>query len=293
MQTTQAEYRVSDSTDGYYTVPLTSRMSIRIYKDTRPNNLETSAIQKGLVLMLDGKELIEEGVGFGVPIVKYADKTFFSTQAQTSLHKSGADYVITKVFTLDTVSIKKVGQATYIDDAIYSTLRKAFATLYLKHKSLTALFNKLMELRQLANVKTEFLTVKPRGQVAVTFLCKPNLIQVKADFSKIALNKCTSVLVLNEQGASTFQNYCDTNGLKLSGNKIGPWDDVTADWAMLHSPSGRLMFSLQSGGDATLFRGWEFTWKRFSWAGLSYSMPPHNGVFEYSIRIGVLPRITC
>lgn len=267
------------------TVNLTDRLSVRLYKDCRPNCLETGALQKGLVLMLDGRELIEEGVGFGVPIVKYADKTFFSSTADVSMEKIGSACTLTKVFTLDTVSLKKFGQTTYIDDGLYSPLRKTFQRLYLKHKKLAPVFNKVMELRDLANIKTEFITVKPRGTVTINYHCKPDTINIQADFSKVALNKCREVLVLNEQGSTIFQKYTDSSGLNLLGRKIGAWETVAADQAALQSAKGQISFSLQNDKDARLFRGWERTRKRFSWAGLSYSMRPNNGTFEYSIGL--------
>jgi hypothetical protein len=247
--------------------------------------LETGVLQKGLVLLLDGRELIEEGVGFGVPVVKYEDKTFFSSSAEVSIQKTGSDCTITKAYTLDTVSLKKFGRATYIDDTLYSPARKTFQSLYLKHKKLTPLFNKVMELRDLANIKTEFITVKPRGKVIINYHCQPTAINIQADFSRVLLNKCCEVLVLNEQGSSIFQKYADSNGLALLGNKIGAWETVTADHASLQSARGQISFSLQNDRGATLFRGWERTRKRFSWAGLSYSMRPNNGSFDYSIRL--------
>ena len=267
------------------TLQLTDRLSVRIYEDCRPNCLETGALQKGLVLMLDGIELIEEGVGFGVPIVKYEDKTFFSSTAEVSTRKVGSDYMLTKVYTLDTVSLKKFGQTSYIDDGLYSPLRKTFQMLYLKHKKLTPIFNKVMELRDLANIKTEFVAVKPRGTITVTYDCQPTAINIQADFSKVALNKCREILMLNEQGSGIFQKYTDSNGSNLLGSKIGAWEKITAKQASLKSVNGQISFSLQNGGGATLFRGWERTRKRFSWAGLSYSMRPNNGVFAYTIRL--------
>jgi len=147
-----------------------------------------------------------------------------------------------------------------------------------------------MELRELANIKTEFITVKPRGTVTVKYRCQPAVINVEANFSKVLLDKCREVLVLNEQGSSFFQKYVDSNGLNLLGNKIGAWETVTADQASLQTVNGQISFSLRYKKDATLFRGWERTRNRFSWAGLSYSMRPNNGTFNYSIGLNYLQR---
>ena len=265
------------------TINLSDRLAVRLYGDCRPNCLETGALQKGLVLLLDGRELIEEGVGFGVPIVRYKDKTFFSSTADVSIGKVGSDNILTKIYVLDTVSLKKFGKSSYIDDDVYSPLRKTFQMLYLKHKKLSPFFNKAMELRDLANIKTEFITVKPRGTITVTYRCQPTAINIQVDFSNTTLNKCLEVLVLNEQGSSVFQRYVDSNGLTLLGNKIGAWETVAANRASLQSAGGKVSFSVQKHVGAKLFRGWEQTRKRFSWTGLSYSMRPNNGVFYYTI----------
>jgi hypothetical protein len=169
-------------------------------------------------------------------------------------------------------------------------LRKTFQSLYLKHKKLTPLFNKVMEFRDLANIKTEFMKVKPRGKVTVTYHCQPTSIDIGADFSKIVLDKCSEVLVLNEQGSSFFRKYVDSTGLSLLDHKIGAWETVTADQASLQEARGQVSFSLGNFGGIRLFRGWEHTRKRFSWAGLSYSMRPNNETFNYSIGLSLKSR---
>jgi hypothetical protein len=283
LQTTKQANSINP--DQTVTIQLTDHLSVRIYKDCRPTCLETGSLQKGLVLLLDGRELIEEGIGFGVPIVKYMDKTLFSSTADISIQENNSDWTLTKVFTLDKVSRKKFGQTTYIDDDLYSPLRKIFQILYLKHKKLTPVFNKIMELRDCANIKTEFITVQPRGTVTVTYQCKPDGIDVQADFSNLSLNKCQEVLVLNEQGSSIFQKYIDSSSSMLFGTKIGAWETVTAKQASLLSTNGQIAFSVKNKKGTTLFRGWEHTRKRFSWAGLSYSMRPNKGIFDYSIGL--------
>jgi uncharacterized protein YlbG (UPF0298 family) len=268
------------------TIHLTNRLSVRLYKDTRPNCLETAALQKGLVLMLDNEELIEEGVGFGVPVVKYQDKTYFSSSAEASTQKTDSAYTLKKTYLMDTISRKKIWRAaSYIDDNFYSSVRKKFEKLYLSHKTLSPLFNKLMELREIAKIKTEFIKVKPRGAIAVNYEIQPTIIKVSVDFSELTLTGCQEVLVLNEQGSSVFQKYADTSGLTLFGNNIGAWDAVTADQASMLSTGEHVAFSLQNICGAALFRGWEKTRNRFSWAGLSYSLRPNHGTFDYEIGL--------
>ncbi len=266
------------------TVQLTERLSVRLYSDSRPHYLETSALQKGLVLILDNQELIEEGVGFGLPIAKYVDKTYFSSSSEISIEKTASCCKLKKTYTLDLIS-KKLWQKQTIDDRIYSKWRKTFAKSYLSHKELSPLFNKIMELRAVAKIKTEFVKVNPRGKIIVNYEIQPATIKVKVDFSHLTLNNCQELLVLNEQGSTIFGEYFDSNNLKLVDSKIGGWDAVTAKHASLFSAKKQVSFSLQRTSRATLFRGYEKTKTRFAWAGLSYSMQPTNGTFDYAIEL--------
>lgn len=267
------------------TIPLTDRLSVRIYRDSRPHCMETASLQKGLVLMLDGQELIDEGLGFGVPVAKYSDKTYFSGSAEVSVKKNHDAYTLRKTYILDTISRKKLWRASYIDDGFYSSVRKSFAKLYLTQKNMSPFFNTLMELRDITKIKTEFIKVQPRGAVTVNYEIQPSAVNISVDFSNLRLTGCEEVLVLNEQGSTTFEKYADTSGLKLLGREIGAWDAVTADGASMVNAKEEIAFSLRNLSGATLFRGWERTRNRFSWAGLSYSLPPNHGVFDYPIRL--------
>ena len=265
------------------TVPLTDRSSLRLYADSRPHCMETAPLHKGLVLMVDNQEVIEEGMGFGVPIAKYEDKTYFSSSADVSIQKSQSVYHLKKNYVLDTISRKKFWRSTYIDDNVYSLARKTFAKLYLKHKHASPLFNNVMMLRNMAKIKTEFQKVNPKGTITVNYEIQPSIINVSVDFSDLNLDGCEELLVLNEQGSNVFDKYFDSSGLQLSGSQIGGWDPVIANQASLLSCKKQVAFCLQKNRKAMLFRGWENTRRRFSWAGLNYSLNPSYRFFDYSI----------
>lgn len=267
------------------TISLTNRLSVRLYLDSRPRCMETAPLHKGLVLLLDNKEVIEEGMGFGVPVIKYNDKTYFSSSADVSIQKNHSVFSIKKTFVLDAISRKKFWRSTYLDDGVYSMARKNFEKLYLRHKNFSSVFNNIMELRNLAKIKTDFQKVNPRGTINVNYEIQTSTINIKADFSDLSLDGCEEILVLNEQGSTIFDTYVDSYNLKLVGNKIGGWDEVIANQARMLSSKRQVSFCIQKNRGAALFRGWENTKRRFSWAGLNYSLGPNCKIFNYSVYL--------
>ncbi len=92
-------------------------------------------------------------------------------------------------------------------------------------------------------------------------------------------------LILNEQDANFFRKYTDTDGLTLTDRNISSWSRVKADEASLSGSDGRIAFTLRRVKAAELFRGWENTRGRFSWAGLSYALKTGSSTFDYDITL--------
>ncbi len=268
-----------------FTFKIDRKIGFRLYPDNRPRNMEIAALQKGIVLLAGGLELIEEGAGFGTPIAIYTDTTLFSSTAEMYLERLDDDVaVLTKVFFLDTVSKKQIHSAL-IDDTLYSALHKAFEKAYLNNGILRPFFDLVMNLRKVMGVKTRFFKVAPRGKVALTYHCYHDHIKIHVDVSALDKAGCREILLLNEQGATIFDKHSDCNGRALSGRHIGAWARVHAEQATFSNAEGTLSFTMENRHGASLFRGWERVNERFSWAGMTYSLNPRLNEFDYSIRI--------
>lgn len=84
-------------------VPAVAGTVLRLYSDTRPHVGKVAGLQKGLAWVLDGRLLIEEGFGFGCPIIKWEGQAYLSQQAEIeALEYEGGTRLI-KRYTIDTV----------------------------------------------------------------------------------------------------------------------------------------------------------------------------------------------
>ena len=267
------------------TVSLDGIISCRLYEDTRPHCLEISKLQKGLVLLIDGKEVIEEGVGFGVPVVIYRDEPYFSSTAECSVLNEENHKILLKSFVMDTVSRKRIGEDCYVNDGLYALFHKGFHRIYMRNSVLTPFFNKLIELTKRFGINTEFVKVQPRGVVNVKYTCLSNSIEVNVTLDQLEKDDCKEVVLLNEQGASFFRKYTDSDGLTLCDGQIGAWVPVNADEASLSNVGGTLSFSLRKTHEAVFFRGREKIRNRYSWVGLGYSLYPTRSALTYIIRL--------
>jgi hypothetical protein len=274
------------------TFHISNDLKARIYHDTRPHNLEIKGLHKGLVLVHEGREIVGEGAGLGVPVVKYSDKTFFPGTAEVSISSVSDESppIITKTFTLDMVSRKGLRDGSYINDSLYHAIHKMFTRLYIPNKPLRPFFEKLMELRGVLGIHTEFIKTTSRGKVIIIYKLRHDGINIEVDLSNIDQRRCEEIILLNEQGSTFFTVYRDSMGLELTGRDIGPWDEVKADRASLSNGDRSLAFSLGVTSGVTLYRGWEQVEGRLAWAGLNYSVKPELPSFSYEIRIEIRER---
>ncbi len=262
------------------TVDLFGDLALRAYPDRRPENLEIAGIHKALILVRGGVELVEEGAGFGLPIAIFMDKTLFPGSATLKTIQLKPYLIIEKTYEMDTVSVKSLAGAR-ISDALYHPAHKVFSALYLSLGGLRHTFDKVMELRDAAGVKTTFRATEPRGRVNVRYTIRPDSVEVEA---KSELDEgCGELIMLNEQGASTFR-VCREADSTLIDDEIGAWGRIEASDATLSTLDGGLSFTVVRPVGAGFWRGRERVRRRLSWAGLSLSFGAFDSI-NYTIRV--------
>jgi len=80
---------------------LHNALSLRLHSTTRPHVGKIAALQKGLVLVHRGQPLIEEGYGFGLPIIEANGVAHISRHARTSMVSHGGQFTLIKTYRID------------------------------------------------------------------------------------------------------------------------------------------------------------------------------------------------
>ena len=267
------------------TIPFSEGIKFRVYSGTQPLNELTSSIQKGLVLVQNGSELIGEGSGFGVPVVLYREKTYFSGCSTLRVLRKDSTICL-KQFTLNMLPEKWFRKAR-LENKTQRKLSNQIRDMYQKHERVRHTFEtlKLKNLSRRIGVHTTFLKSELIDNVTVTYHLKPPIVHVKADFEPLEKSGLRKIFLLNEQSSRYFNRYSDSNGTVLHGKKIGAWETVTADWACLSHSSGGIGFRLWQVKGAVLRRGREFLNGVLDWVGLDYEVDANKTCFEYDIEI--------
>jgi hypothetical protein len=274
------------------TIPMASGIYLKFtIGSTGGKNYPTAGLQKGFLLVREGQDLAEEGVGFGVPILKRGIQTIFPGSSSLISIQKDPVHNATNVTVNYRMNLEEKivgpGFESVKNNFLYTT--KNFLAVLIRHihpmrGPLTAASNALRWMFgwRTAYEEAEFST---NVKVIYAFDCTAGTISVEIDGATLNKEAITEVVVMNEQGAITFDQFCDSNGINLHGDEIGCWDKVTSEWASFVSTTHRLAFTLRQVQGATIFRGRELVGSRLAWSGFGISFPPTAAKFSYQLKI--------
>ena len=250
-------------------------------------NYPSCRIQKGLILVHDNKDLSEEGVGFGVPVLKFGQKTIFPGYGRITIRKDEDTTFVNIDYDLNLAEMTYV-KGRRIESGIFYKIAGYFSRLHRKYPFSRKLLTRCsIAMRRAFAIETRFEETAPAGLVKVEYnICTDGIIHIRADLSTVKKERCTEVMIMNEQGAEYFDTCCDSEGTHLIRNEIGSWSETFSNEVSFIDPHNNIAFTLSRVRGSRMFFGRELLKNRLAWSGLAYSLTPAKLNFAYDIRIG-------
>ena len=256
-----------------------------------PREYPSCRLQKGLIIASDSRELVEEGTGLGLPLVRFGHETIFPGDASLSIQQEG-DRVITRVnYNLNLIARRILRWGGSVGSPWFYWVDDFFSRLHRRHPPLRgALTWASYPIKLLCGMETSLQEVGSAGSVSVVYdtHVAEGIIHTSVNLSEFKRDGCTEIIIANEQGANHFDLYRDSNGVILRGKGIGTWDETLAHSASLEDSRNGIAFSINRVQGARMYRGRELVANRLAWSGLNYVLPGHTANFAYDIKVGVI-----
>ncbi len=270
-------------------IPMSEGISLLIREpEIEIGNYPACRIQKGPVLVHGNKDMSEEGLGFGVPILKFGQRVIFPGRGHITSRKEEERTFVKIDYDLnlaETMSFK----GRRIKSSPFYRITEYLSGLHREYPFTRELLTQSsIALRQIFEIETEFEEVPSSGLASVEYdICTDGMIHVSVDLSLIKKEGCTEVMIMNEQGANYFDTYCDSKGTILVGNAIGSWQENSCDEVSFIDSYDGLTFTLPKIPGSKMFYGRELVENHLAWSGIAYSLSPHIQNFAYDIKISV------
>jgi hypothetical protein len=249
----------------------------------------SSRIRKGLTMSCGAIDLSEEGVGFGVPVLKQPRETIFPGILRVTAGSETS--VLVAEYDMNLVERLTLRKRPSLAGIALNAVREPLATLHRRFPALRRVLTGISNaMRAALGIRTTFEQTESRGVIRMTyrFDAAAGKVQVLMEAHDLAVEGCTELAIMNEQGAHFFDCYTDSTGCALNGASIETWQGVSAGEATFLDTRHRVFFSMKNAPGARLFRGRELIEGRLAWAGFAYVLPSDTKEFSYSIAIGTL-----
>jgi hypothetical protein len=273
-------------------IPLFDGLSLHTGQSAGAGKYPTARLQKGLLLADGDHDLAEEGVGFGVPVLKRGVVTVFPGSAALTTQRAGELWEVTATYEMNLVErLATPGGSRVRSDALHAA-KNALAALHRRSRLLRGpLTVTSAAVRRAFGWVTTYEEMPSCATLSVRHVISAGTgtIDVSVDLSGLPGDEFTEVVLMNEQGARCFDRYRDSGGADLHGGDIGTWDQVAAAKASFVCDARSVSFSLGQRDGARLCRGRELVGSRLAWSGFGYSLPPIRGRFSYRLTIERLP----
>lgn len=272
---------VDDKTD----LVLDQKLALRFYANSRPRTFQTAKLQKGAIIVCDGKELVEEGLGIGVPVCRYRDGTRFSLGAETLVDDSETNRTVVKIYDMNGLASKRFRGTTIERGSSFARLLKVLEKGYRGLRRFRTEATIALDILSMLGMRNEYLACNSKGRIAVSYRRNDRGLEIKAALNELSRESLQGIVFANEQGGTLFDEYEDSSGIKLHDRQIEAWGTTQAEWASLRSRASDVRFRLHRPSGWLMVRGRELVRNRISWSGLDLFCEGTPQSLEYSVEI--------
>jgi hypothetical protein len=240
--------------------------------------MTTSGVQKGLVAHHRGEPVVQEGLGFGLPIVRLPSETLFSRTASLAERPDGA---VVKRYGFDRAARIRIGDRN-VEGAWLRRGFESLVALYMRAQPLQPPLLRLQEaLARSLGGSVTYIDVPSRGSAEVEYALTGTSLRVRARFDlRGARAPKPKYVMANEQGADHFGRAV-VDGRALAGRAITGW--LKADDAAFHADGLGLAFSVRRPVGASMFVGRECN-EYLRWSGINLESASPS--FDYVVELG-------
>ena len=129
--------------------------------------LQTRKLQKGAVLVLNGTELAEEGLGIGAPICLYADGARFSLNAAVFLDDTKSVPIVTKIYAMNAIESKRFRGTTVRRGSFAARFLRILEKAYRRVRSLHVVATMMLDVSSIMGLRNEYVGSRSKGEVSV------------------------------------------------------------------------------------------------------------------------------
>jgi hypothetical protein len=244
-------------------------------------------LQKGAILVSNGRELVEEGLGIGAPVCLYEDGGYFSLSAATYVVDSKSGRTAVKVYSMNATESKKFRGGIIRRGGCANHFLRILEKAYREIRGLHLGAAMMLDVVSMMGLTNSYEESCSKGQISVSYAPAEGGLCVDVDLDNVMTEGLQAVMIGNEQGGRLFTDYNDSSGEKLKGKQIEPWRSISANWATLASPELGVGFMIYRPRGWCIVRGREVAKGRISWSGLNLACDgiPRSKTLRYRVRV--------
>ena len=204
-------------------IPIGPGLDLKITNNSENQpGFPTAGLQKGLVLLDHGRELAEEGVGFGVPVLMRGLQTIFPGRIQLDITEDGPLKVVRAIYTLNLE--EKIGRPAHsgFESTLLYSIKNILAALIRGLPFLRGLLTGISNLlRKAFGWETLYVPSEFSAEVQMTYTIdqQAGVVDIVMDKLDSSTSGITEVVVMNEQGAVTFDHFSDSDWQLAAGKR--------------------------------------------------------------------------